>query len=119
MKIQKVVKIEVTSDSQGDTEVNIIFGLKGTRQNPWVHPAHPQPIPRFTETNRISLGWHEGYDLRHFDGWELPAPRLHPTDDLIKVVTEACRHVAGWDTQEQALPGYVPAQGSFQSQWGF
>ena len=117
MKIQKVVKIEIRQADCGNTEVNIIFGLEGAITSYFYGGPHPHRL--FTETNRISLGWHEGYALRHFDGWFVPAPRLHPTDDLIQVVTEACCEAAGWDLQEQALPGYVPAQGSFQSQRGF
>lgn len=113
MKIQKVVKIEIATADCGNTEVSIIFGLEGAVTSDGYGYSWPRRV--FTETNRISLSFQEGYDLRHFDGWFVPAPRLHPTDDLVKVIEAACCEAAGWDIQEQALPGYVPAQGSFQS----
>lgn len=116
MKIQKVVRIEVTTADCGNTEVNIIFGLEGAITS-YFYVGCVVAHRLFTETNRISLSFREGYDLRHFDGWTVPAPRLHPTDDILKVVTEACYKTAGWASEDdQTLDGWVPRQGSFQSQ---
>ena len=125
MKISKIVRIEVTSDDSGNTSIDLIFGVQGARQNPWVHPAHPAPIPRFTETHRISLDWYSGQPFAFFDGWIIPAPTVHPTETpemAILEALEASNGISRWAGYEYApdfVDGYVPAQGSFQSQRGF
>lgn len=119
MKISKVVRVEVTTAPCGNTEINLVFGVLGvlgvlgTRQNPFVH--------LFTETNRISLGWYEGYDFRFYDGWEIPAPTVHPTETpttAVLAALEASIGVSRWAGFEYApefVDGYTPSHGSFQS----
>lgn len=121
MRISKIVRIEVSQDDEGNTEVNIVFGLKGTRQNPWVHPAHPAPVPRFTETNRISLDWHDGQPFAFFDGWEIPLPTIHATETPEMAILEALEasnglsRWGGYEYAPESVDSFKPSQGSFQS----
>lgn len=103
MKAKKVVRVEVFQAECGNTVVAIVFGIKGGRTEYGSNAGsgvYQRKVRLFTETNRIELGWYEGYGLRHFDGVEAPAPAIHPSETILMAVEAAMREVCGWDEQE-------------------
>lgn len=104
MKAQKVVKIEIFQAECGNTVVAVVFGIEGGKAA-CVGGALGYPYSdtrrMFTETNRVEMGWHEGYALRHFNGWSVPAPTVHPAETVVDAVEAAMMAAAGWDQQEE------------------
>ena len=82
------------------TVVACVFGIEG-------QGADGRRYGRFTETHRVAMTWSEGYALRHFNGWTVDAPVIHPTETVAQAVEAACMADAGWDAQEEArLPNF-------------
>lgn len=103
MKSKKVVRIEINTAECGNTVVEVIFGVRGRTMEFGSNAGggvYMRSVWKFTETNRVELGWYEGYGLRHFDGWEVTAPLVHPAETVAQAVEAACMEVAGWDAQE-------------------
>jgi hypothetical protein len=105
MKAQKVVRVEVfeaACDGEGcecgglgcmGTVVAAVFGVEG-------QGADGRRYGRFTEMHRVNMTWSEGYALRHFNGWTVDAPTIHPAETVAQAVEAACMAAAGWDAQE-------------------
>lgn len=108
MKAQKVVRVEINTAECGNTVVGVIFGVRGRTMEFGSNAGggvYMRSVWKFTETNRVELGRYEGYGLRHFDGWEVPAPLVHPAETVAQAVEAACMAAAGWDAQEdERLP---------------
>lgn len=99
MKSKKVVRIEINTAECGNTVVEVIFGVRGRTMEFGSNAGggvYMRSVWKFTETNRIILGWHEGYNFRHFDNWEIPVPKFTDKDDIITTLVDAFEDVAGF-----------------------
>lgn len=104
MKAKKVVRVEIFEGEDGNTVVAVVFGVLGQKTIPAWSACGAGVWTRevFTETNRVEMGWIEGYTLRHFRGWTVPAPVVHQTETVVQAVEAAMMASAGWDDQEDA-----------------
>ena len=104
MKAQKVVSVEIFEGEDGNTVIAVVFGVLGRKTEPRTSAWGAETWTRsvFTETNRVEMGWNEGYALRHFRNWTVPAPVVHPAETVAQAVEAAMMAAAGWDDQEDA-----------------
>ena len=120
MKIQKVVRVEVSQDDEGNTTLNLIFGDKGAITS-YFYEGVTTLHHLFVETKRLELDGYAGQPFAGFDGWIIPTPKVHPSETpemAILAALEACLEDAPWLGYEYApafVDSFKPAQGSFQS----
>ena len=120
MKIQKVVRIEISQADCGNTEINLIFGDKGAITS-YFYEGVTTLHHLFVETKRLELDWHAGQPFAAFDGWVIPAPRVHPSETTEMAVLEALEasngisRWGGYEYAPESVDSFKPSQGSFQS----